>query len=52
MKRNRNVVEYDTNIEKYFNDISECKPLSREEEYDLWYKYKYDNDIEERIKLV
>ena len=52
MKRNRNVVEYDTNIEKYFNDISECKPLSREEEYDLWYKYKYDNDIEARNKLV
>lgn len=52
MKRNRNIVEYDTNIEKYFNDISECKPLSREEEYDLWYKYKYDNDIEARNKLV
>ena len=35
MKRNKNIVEYDTNIEKYFNDISEYKPLSREEEYEL-----------------
>ena len=52
MKRNKNVVEYDTNIEKYFNDISDYKPLSREEEYELWRKYKYENDIEARNKLV
>ena len=52
MKRNKNIVEYDTNIEKYFNDISEYKPLSREEEYELWLKYKYKNDIEARNKLV
>ena len=52
MKRNKNLIEYDTNIEKYFNDISEYKPLSREEEYELWLKYKYKNDIEARNKLV
>ena len=52
MKRNKNIIEYDNNIEKYFNDISNCKPLTREEEYDLWYKYKYENDIEARNKLV
>ena len=52
MKRNKNVVEYDTNVEKYFNDISNYKPLSREEEYELWKKYKYENDIEARNKLV
>lgn len=52
MKRNKGIIEYDNNVEKYFNDISEYKPLSREEEYDLWHKYKYENDIEARNKLV
>ena len=52
MKRNKNIIEYDSNIEKYFNDISDYKPLSREDEYDLWYKYKHENDINARNKLV
>lgn len=52
MKRNKNIIEYDNNVEKYFKDISEYKPLSREEEYELWHKYKYENDIEARNKLV
>lgn len=52
MKRNKNIVEYDTNVEKYFNDISNYKPLPREEEYELWKKYKYENDINARNKLV
>lgn len=52
MKRNKNVVQFDTNVEKYFNDISDYKPLTRDEEYDLWCKYKQGNDIEARNKLV
>lgn len=52
MKRNRNVIEYDSNIDKYFKEISDYKPLTREEEYDLWHKYKYENDIDARNKLV
>lgn len=52
MKRNKNIIEYDTNIEKYFNDIGEYKPLKREEEYDLWLKYKNEDDIEARNKLI
>lgn len=52
MKRNKNIIEYDSNVEKYFNEISEYQPLSRKEEYDLWHKYKYDNDIDARNKLV
>ena len=52
MKRNKNVIEYDKTANLYFNEISKTKPLSREEEYSLWKKYKEENDIEARNKLV
>ncbi len=52
MKRNKNVIEYDKNTTTYFNEISENKPLSKDEEYELWKKYKENNDIEARNKLV
>lgn len=52
MKCEKNVFNYEKNIDIYFNEINETKPLSYEEEYDLWYKYKYNNDIEARNKLV
>lgn len=52
MKRNRSVIEYDDNVKKYFSEIGEFKPLSHQEEYDLWTKYRNENDIEARNKLV
>lgn len=52
MKRNKNVIEYEDSIKKYFKEISEYKPLSYQEEYDLWVKYRNKNDIDARNKLV
>lgn len=36
----------------YFNEIGKYKPLSREEEYSLWERYKKQNDIGARDKLI
>lgn len=52
MKRNKTVIEYDRNTTAYFNEINETKPLTKEEEYNLWKKYKENNDIDARNKLV
>lgn len=36
----------------YFNEIGKYKPLSREEEHSLWERYKKQNDIGARDKLI
>lgn len=50
----KKVVIYDNDrlITTYFKEISKTKPLSKKEELKLWLKYKEDNDIEARNKLV
>lgn len=52
MKRNKNLIEYDKTADIYFNEIRHTKPLTREQEYDLWKKYKENNDIDARNELV
>lgn len=52
VKKNKNSNEFDKSISIYFKDISKCKPLSRDEELKLWKKYKYENDIDARNKIV
>lgn len=52
MKRNKNVIDYDKSALLYFNEITKSQPLERDEEYELWKKYKEENDIEARNKLV
>jgi RNA polymerase primary sigma factor len=36
----------------YFIDISKCSPIPRNEENDLWEKYKNENDLLARDKIV
>lgn len=50
MKRKTNTFEKSCDI--YFKDLNKYRPLSREEEFKLWKKYKKDNDIEARNKLI
>lgn len=52
IKKNKNSNEFDKSVSYYFKDISKCKPLTRDEEYNLWKKYKYENDIDARNKIV
>ena len=52
VKKNKKANENDKSALTYFKEIQKCKPLSREEEYDLWKRYKYNHDIEARNKLV
>ena len=52
IKKNKNSKEFDKSISMYFKDISKYKPLSRTEEFKLWKKYKYENDIDARNKIV
>ena len=52
MKRNKSVIEYDKSADIYFKEIGKTKPLTKDEEYSLWKKYKEENDIDSRNKLV
>ena len=52
MKRNKNVIEFDRSTSTYFNEITETSSLEKEEEYELWKKYKETGDINARNKLV
>ena len=45
-------MEFDKSVLQYFKDIADFKPLSYEEEYKLWKKYRFNNDISARNKLV
>ena len=53
MGRKRKIqTDFDKSSLLYFNDIGGFKPLSREEELDLWKKYKTNNDLNARDKLL
>ena len=52
MKRNKNVIGYEKNTTTYFNEITKSQPLEKEEEYELWKKYKEEGNIDARNKLV
>jgi RNA polymerase primary sigma factor len=49
-KKTLNDFEYSSQI--YFNEISNFKPLSKEEEFSLWERYRKNNDIAARDKLI
>ena len=49
-KKTLNDFEYSSQI--YFNEISNFKPLSKEEEFSLWERYRKNNDITARDKLI
>lgn len=52
LKKQKVGTERDKSVTKYFNELVKCKPLTKEEEFELWHKYKYENDIDARNKLV
>lgn len=52
MKKDKSPKDFDKSIARYFRDISKTKPLSYAEEYDLWYRYRYNNDLNARNELV
>lgn len=52
LKKKKIVNDFERSSQTYFNEISGFKPLSREEEYSLWEKYRKNNDINARDKLI
>ena len=52
LKKQKVGLEYDKSVTSYFNDVADFKPLTKDEEYELWSRYKYDGDIDARNRLV
>ena len=52
LKKRKTVNDFERSSQTYFNEISEFNPLSREEEYSLWERYRKNNDINARDKLI
>lgn len=52
LKKKKVSNEFDKSALTYFKEIGKYSPLSQQEEYDLWHKYKFENDIDARNKLV
>ena len=51
-RRNKTQNDFDKSSLLYFGDIGKINPLSKEEEYSLWEKYKKNNDLTARDKLL
>ena len=52
MRKKKKVVDFERSSIDYFKDISDLSPLSRAEERSLWEKYKKENDISARNKII
>ncbi len=52
IKKNKFINDFDLSSQIYFKEISQFKSLSREEEVNLWKRYKYNNDLEARDKII
>lgn len=52
LKKQKVGTEHDKSVTRYFNEVANCKPLSKEAELELWRKYKYDGDMNARNKLI
>ena len=52
LKQKKIINDFERSSLTYFNEISEFKPLSREEEFSLWERYRKNNDIGARDKLI
>lgn len=48
----RRYVEDNRILEDFHSELKKCKPLVKEEEITLWKKYKTDNDLEARDKIL
>ena len=52
IKKNKNIDTFDLSSQIYFSEISKFKSLSLDEEMVLWERYKKDNDLIARDKLI
>ena len=52
LKKKKIVNDFEKSSQTYFKEISEFNPLSREEELSLWERYRKNNDISARDKLI
>ena len=52
LKKKKVVNDFERSSQTYFNEISKFNPLSREEEYSLWERYRKHNDMAARDKLI
>ena len=52
LKKQKVGTEHDKSVTTYFEEVAGYKPLSHEEEYELWKKYKYEGDMKARDKLI
>ena len=51
-KKKKTISDFDRTANDYFKEISKFSPLSKEEEMSLWEKYKKENDLSARDKIV
>lgn len=51
-KKKKIINDFERSSIDYFNDISKFSTLSKEEELSLWEKYKKENDLKARDKIV
>lgn len=52
LKKQKIGTEHDKSVSTYFNEVANYKPLSKDEELELWRKYKYNGDMGARDKLI
>lgn len=52
LKKRKSLNDFERSSQTYFSEISEFKPLSRDEEFSLWERYRKNNDIKARDKLI
>lgn len=52
MYKKQKVNDFERSSLTYVKDLQKCNPLTREEEYQLWKSYKFDNNLEARNKLI
>lgn len=52
IKKKKIVNDFERSSQTYFKEISTFKPLSRDEEFSLWERYRNNNDLVARDKLI
>lgn len=51
-KKKKTPEEFERSTQSYFSEIGNLSPLSRDEELSLWERYKKNNDIAARDKII
>lgn len=52
IKKKKIANDFERSTQTYFSEISNFSPLSRDEEFSLWKKYKENNDLSARDKII